>query len=708
MPTTRILIEHLTLLGLLLDVFPFIFGERLHKGKQPLEIYYIDATNPGRMVAAFLFKWINASVSLLSFRMVDIRDEAGNLLRLRIPFKDLGELQSQILDNPLFKKITEHARCPEYLKAYLEKRAPMMTSFDSYTTWRLIYLMHVFLCKVKNTHPSDQRILLTYHRIWEEEINQYAQRYRLRLVFVPKRFFSVKRLLIEWAGEYRIKMLKNYFDRYGIGGILKVFYRWVRPAIESPSAPVILKGTPKLMVDYYGQMNLDHPELYSDLFFWQQSKLKAEDIAFVFNLPRDPLDAVKFEQIKRRGLHAVVVHPRATNIPDMPVEDSLVRSYSNFWIRSLIRDSKVRRWFTHEIENYQYAYDFWKNVFARNNVKIYISWFKYEAGHMAIADALKSLGGVSALYQRAIDQLPSPETMVACDLFFGFSKQNFPLEMASRSRIGQYVITGYNGDHRFSLVKPTADTIRQKLRKAGTQKIIAFLDENSGPDARWCTGHELMRDNYDFLLEKVLSTPWLGVIFKPKVAATLRQRLGPLADKLKEAEKTGRCYVFESGLIHSSYPVAVAALAADVAIHGHLCAATAGMEAFLAGTPTLLVDREGWKLSPFYQWFKPGCVYFTNWAELWSACQKHWRTPDGVPGFGDWSPIADYLDPFRDGRAAERMGTYLQWLLEGFKANLPKSVVLADAAERYTKIWGQDKIYSLDGSRFSADQKIYA
>ena len=27
----------------------------------------------------------------------------------------------------------------------------------------------------------------------------------------------------------------------------------------------------------------------------------------------------------------------------------------------------------------------------------------------------------------------------------------------------------------------------------------------------------------------------------------------------------------------------------------------------------------------------------------------------------------DMLDPFRDGCAAERMGTYLKWLMEGFK-----------------------------------------
>lgn len=48
----------------------------------------------------------------------------------------------------------------------------------------------------------------------------------------------------------------------------------------------------------------------------------------------------------------------------------------------------------------------------------------------------------------------------------------------------------------------------------------------------------------------------------------------------------------------------------------------------------------------------------------------------------------DELDPFRDGRAAQRIGAYLQWLLGGFDAGLDRETVLADAAERYAARWG--------------------
>jgi hypothetical protein len=61
--------------------------------------------------------------------------------------------------------------------------------------------------------------------------------------------------------------------------------------------------------------------------------------------------------------------------------------------------------------------------------------------------------------------------------------------------------------------------------------------------------------------------------------------------------------------------------------------------------------------------------------------------------------MLEELDPFRDGRAAERMGTYLQWLVQGFQAGLDRETVMADAAERYTQRWGQDKITDMGAKR---------
>jgi len=187
----------------------------------------------------------------------------------------------------------------------------------------------------------------------------------------------------------------------------------------------------------------------------------------------------------------------------------------------------------------------------------------------------------------------------------------------------------------------------------------------------------------------------VGARLKPKVPRTLRRRLGPVAALLEQAEKTGRCHVLEGGTLHGPYPPPVAAMASDLAIHGHLWAGSAAVEAVLAGTPTLLIDKEGWHASPLYE-LGLGRVVFTEWSRLWEACRGHFADPSSIPGFGRWDSVLDDLDPFRDGRAAERMGMYVRWLLEGLEAGRDRLAVIDEASERYREQWGRDKV--IDGN----------
>ncbi|MBL8491960.1 MAG: hypothetical protein JNM82_14355, partial [Rhodocyclaceae bacterium] len=140
---------------------------------------------------------------------------------------------------------------------------------------------------------------------------------------------------------------------------------------------------------------------------------------------------------------------------------------------------------------------------------------------------------------------------------------------------------------------------------------------------------------------------------------------------------------------------AQAALAADLAIHGSLSSGTAGCEAALAGVPTVLVDDDGWKSSPLCRLGR-GQGVFGDLGALWHTWRESRIHPDAVPGFADWSPILKELDPFRDGQAARRMGTFLKWLIEGFAVGHDRERVLADAADRYRKQWGEDKVATVN------------
>ncbi|MDP6641590.1 MAG: hypothetical protein QF381_04050, partial [Nitrososphaerales archaeon] len=176
----------------------------------------------------------------------------------------------------------------------------------------------------------------------------------------------------------------------------------------------------------------------------------------------------------------------------------------------------------------------------------------------------------------------------------------------------------------------------------------------------------------------------------------LMSRLGEVADLLTEAENTGRCYIYKAtGRQSTSAPPVLAGLSADVCIHGHLCAGTAALECALEGIPTLLIDREGCPDSKFYD-LPVGKVVFKDWPEAIDALMEHFRVLGGIPGFGDWSEIIGEFDPFRDGKAANRIGTYLHWLIQGYERGLNSDIIMAEAARRYSKVWGSDKVISVN------------
>jgi len=684
-------IEELTVSTWLLSLFPFI----MTRLKQQKMVYYIDGSRIGLYIAQIMSKWLKIKVELFQFRMVDVRDEEGNLLSLRVFFRDLGNLQDDILNRPIFGKIIRTIGVNNRIETFLRRQAIFDKYLDRDMVFRPLILLQYALWKIReNNNKSSEVVFFMNRRLWRDEIDKYAAHYGIKIIWTRSTAVNVRAIILslfKLAHLRWLKTLKNYIMNELI---LKPF-KGRNVSRKLMSSYSFSRVNPRLAVEYYGHFNLDRPELFSDLFFWHQSSLCGEDIILTFGLVEDPLTLEKVKQIKLYSINAVVLNPKASVVPSFPIFyhwPSILRHKQRFDIPN----SPEKRWGERQIERYRADYGYWQYLFGKTNIKIYVTWFKHDAHHCVIADALQSLGGVTAIYQRSFEEFPSPSRAIASDIVFGFSSKNADVEQKSKSVIPYHVTVGFYGDHRFPLLSKLAQETRNKLQKKGAKHILAFFDENSADDARWISGHDFMKENYKFLLEKLLDEPWLGVVLKPKVPATLRKRLGPIAGLLKRAEQTGRCFVFEERRLQNSYSPAVAALASDIAIHGHLYAATAGLESALAGVPTLLLDREGWPISSLYKLGK-GRVVFTDWQDLWRACKEHWKTPSGIPGFGDWPSMLDELDPFRDGRAAERIGTYLKWLLDGFKAGLSREVVMADAAQRYVDIWGKDKINAVKG-----------
>lgn len=684
-------IETLTLRSWCFEILPRLLWRRVRvRHRRDRRCYVIDG---GRCALAVARAWTWATgvvVGRLPFRMLDIVDDEGFSLRLRIAYKDLAEAQADALRDPAFRTVIEEYHAGERMSAFLAKVISSVSLFQRETLWRALLTIQVCRWTVRREpEPGAVAVFFLQRRPWMRAIASYAARHGVLTVPVSPAF-QVKTWLRGFVPpevKVAVRWLRSlWYERVGL--------RHAPIVASRPRGPLGPGERPRLAVEYYGHLNLAHPERHSDLFFWQQSALAAEDVLVTFSLPRDPLDEQKWVELNEHGFSAVALEAAAATVRGVPIfipRPRVRREYTPAPQPGLAAQGQDAKWLRRYARYYVVLRDTWEAFFSATGVKVYVSWFKYDGSHCVIADALQRVGGVMAIYQRAYEYHPSVETTITADVVFGFSQLGAELERRSNSVIPYHVTTGYLGDHRFPLLREKAGEVRQRLQGRGVERIVAFFDENSGEDPRWHTGHGLQREHYAFLLEKVLAHPWLALVVKPKVPSTLRRRLGPVAEVLQRAEATGRCLVYEGGALHSSHTPVEAALAADLAIHGHLCAATAGLEAALAGVPTLLLDREGWPSSPLYQ-LGVGRVVFPTWQALWDACVEHWNRPEGIPGFGDWSPLFDELDPFRDGRAAERMGTYLMWLLEGFQAGWDRETVLAAAAERYTSRWGKDKV----------------
>ncbi len=445
---------------------------------------------------------------------------------------------------------------------------------------------------------------------------------------------------------------------------------------------------PALAVDYCGQFNLDRPECHSDLFFYRYSGLKGPQCQLLFHAGHDPLNEEKKDALFREGIRPVILNALAAEkeveaeafFPALPLRMPAgfpVLHSEGLWAWSRGADFSAR-------------VDYWEKYFQASGSKVYISCYKYDEAHIAIAEAARRTGTVMTVYQRAFEVASSPQLALCGDISFVYSRWGLG-DPKDLSRASQVVVTGYLGDHRFDLCRTTAAGIRAGLMKNGAECIIGFLDENTVDDPRWLFGHGVAQKDYEVLFNKLFKYPRLGLVIKPKSPATLRRRLGEVAELMDQAVATGRCYIALDGKVHGAYTPALAALASDIVVHQHASAVTAALESALAGVPTVLLNRENFGGNLAGQ-LKPGRLVFSDWDSLWDVLEFSALQKGQVPGLGDWSEILPALDPFRDGRAVERLGKYLAWLLEGYKDGMTKGALMMMAAEKYAQAWGRDKV----------------
>ncbi len=678
-------IERLSLFNVITHLLPLLLKNN------KLNCYYIDITNEALKTISFLKHFFKFRCEELKFKLIDLRDGPNSdSYRYQVPSIDLFKVRQMISNSNLYqsfchKKYNTH-RFPEYLLQAISNKHMI-------DDWRAPYKA-IMIIKIVNWHMKKHNILRSVLvlrlRPYIDVIIQYAQEQK----------FSIN-IKSNHAWLPYILKLKNEIKRFPwlILLVKKIifFYRtkqWVSNAWYRENKSVTQSFVASVG---RGHFHFENDGLNTDAFFCFQSKLNPRKIIFPLtaSLPQEVL-----EKLFSKGFQPINVY-YAYNA-NLPVFIGPKQLYVRKSFPSIINNKKsFPEIFSARccMNEYNYRYSFWREFFTNNAVKVYLSWYRYDEDHIAIGDAIQETGGIMAMWQLALDVLPSIGMSIFTDVYFAFSTWGKNIENQMGSKISYYVATGFTKDYVAPMLRSLALQKRKELQSHGAEKIITVYCENSCSDERWNYGHDLQRQNYYFILEEVLKKPWLGVIFKPKAPQTLRKRLGDINMLLEEAEKTGRCYVYEDVSVNgcaspSAIPPILAALSADIVIHPHLSAGTCGFESALEGIPAVMIDREGYKSSPLYQ-LGIGNVVFPDWPSCLAAIFEDWNSTNKNPYFGYWSPLLNDLDNFRDRRAAERMGNYIHWMLEGFDHGFDRDTVLANTAERYCKKWGYDKIVSI-------------
>ena len=534
------------------------------------KIYYIDASRIGYLCGQFFGKIFKIEFQQLEFKLIDIKDENGELIMVRIPRKDLFEIQNTIIHSLEYKKLFhpswEYYRVEEFLKKGLIDGSIL----EELSSSRMLFLINVVSWHNKNQITNECQLLIN-KRAWFKIYKEYASNFNIELIESTR-----------MSKKEPQRNIKQFIEK---SPYLYTLFRNLKNKKYNNKIKTTQSKLPKLYLEGRGDVNLVNNGHHSDFFWQMNSDFNASNLLYKAHTDDESLLLRKSNMCVSDGTVKLVKRNYKTRHS----------CTSSGFIEELKLVQK-------QLSTYNSTINDWYSFFKQYNVKILLTWYKYDNSHMAVADAISDCGGISAIWQMAFDGFQIIHCKTNADIIFSHSAFSQEIDKKLGSKYTNNIITGYPKDYAGQKLKEEAAKLRKQLLDRGVKKIIFSIDENSADDSRWHVGHGLQRENYSFILNKVLETPWLGVIFKPKVAKTLRRRLGTVSELLDEAIRSGRCILFEnSGRHTTSAPPLLAGLASDVCIHGHLSAGTAALECALEDKPTLLIDREGCTESKFYE-----------------------------------------------------------------------------------------------------------
>ena len=363
-------------------------------------------------------------------------------------------------------------------------------------------------------------------------------------------------------------------------------------------------------------------------------------------------------------------------------------------LKSSKKLNDIEKWFYNTAIHFCEKVSFWSNIFDEQNIKIHLD--STESGLETIVKqiALYNLGGLSLGKLRSYPIVASGQFVgyYPNDVFFSWGYDSGRKIHENNSHIPNIIISGL----------PSA-SIQMGLNQKRKSKItfenpinskfnLLLIDSNHGQNKgleQFIPSTEMTRF-YQVILNWVREDEDLGLVIKPKKSHLLHN-LPKIENQIIELEEQTKRVV----LIKDAFQKKPASYLSgiDVVIGTSIFYPAAIIECVINGARAVFYDYPNLRYHEpdIYQWGE-NKVMFTALDVLIGAVKAYKNDPSSNSLLGDWSEHLDELDPFRDNRGGERIGTYMHWLQEGFNEGLDRNGAIDLANKLYAEAWGEDKV----------------
>jgi hypothetical protein len=644
-------------------------------------VYYFETTRLAKILIS-LFSMSNKIVPI-EFSYADAKNENGEHLYFEIHSKHILEICNLIADhqmqtNSLINKMVKMFGRKNYILYYKK--------FISHEVAAIIHclMIIVWLRDFKKQFGND-KITFVAKPLYCSVLKSYFQdRFDIDTKISGKSVYALQTISL-FMRQLVIAGGMTIFPLLAIS--LKFLLRQKRHLFDKPMIGVPYSGTG---ITFNLKERCAFPFLLWD-------KLPFDRIIMIFGRTDVPIDdsGMKLLKEKKITLLSYVVSRHFTKympiyLPSLRQSRLIIKCIMNIisgCVSEICRNGSQGFITVNSVLKfivlYARAYDFYENC----NIKVVID--RNDVGLTSIPEhcALSVLGGIRVSFQISNFIMPDVVLATGADVMFTFGPYYNKTFIDSGSTNKVFLSSGYVTDYAIYSVRDNSKNIRSNIEKNGARFIACYLDENSSDDRWSIIRNKTSMSVYKGLLDIVIRDETFGLICSPKRPNDLLKRMPELKNVMEHAKQTGRC-VFMDGIHRTRYYPTEPAQAADLSIV-LLLGGTAGLECLLSGVRTVYLDLEGCNSYPEYLQDYNKNV-FTGIESLVYGISEYRKNISGTDLIENRTlvPFLDEREPFRDGKASERIAFFLKGLLTAYEHDITQNEVLQQNVQHYINQYG--------------------